>query len=78
MGVISFTLRPLYTREKSPRYPLERRVGRFQSRSGSGGEEENSQPLPGIEPGGPVHNLQAKFNTNYKDTFSPCGDRGIR
>jgi hypothetical protein len=31
-------------------YPLYRRLGEPQSRSGRGGEEKNSQPLPGIEP----------------------------
>jgi hypothetical protein len=32
--VISFTARPLYLREKSPRYPLDKRLGGPQSRSG--------------------------------------------
>jgi hypothetical protein len=35
--------------EKSPLYPLDRRIGGAQSRSGRGGEEKNSQPLTGIE-----------------------------
>jgi hypothetical protein len=48
--VISFTLRPLYTRGKSPCYPLDKRLGGPQSRAGRGGEEKNSQPLPGLEP----------------------------
>jgi hypothetical protein len=47
---VSFTPRPLYPQGKSPRYPLDRRVGGPQSRSGCGGEENNSQPLPGLEP----------------------------
>jgi len=34
---------------KSPWYPLDRRLGVTQSWSGRGGEEKNSQPLPGIE-----------------------------
>jgi hypothetical protein len=34
---------------KSPWYPLDRRLGEPQSRSGCCGEEENSQHLPGIE-----------------------------
>jgi hypothetical protein len=29
---------------------LDRRLGRPQNRSGRGGEEKNSQPLPGLEP----------------------------
>jgi hypothetical protein len=48
--VASFTPRPLYTQGKSPWYPLDRSLGGPQSRSGRGGEEKNSQPLPGIEP----------------------------
>jgi hypothetical protein len=36
--------------EKSPWYPLDRRLGGSQSRSGRGGEEKNSQPPSGIEP----------------------------
>jgi len=34
----------------NPHYPLDRRLGGPQSRSGRGGEEKKSQPLPGIEP----------------------------
>jgi hypothetical protein len=41
--------RPLYPQGKSPWYPLDRRLGRPQSRSGRGGEEKNFQPPPGIE-----------------------------
>jgi hypothetical protein len=40
----------LYPRGKSPWYLLDRRLGGPQSRSGRGGEEKNSQPLPGLEP----------------------------
>jgi hypothetical protein len=50
MWVVSFTPRPLYPLGKSPWYPLDRRLGGPQSRSGRGGEEKNSQPPPGIEP----------------------------
>jgi len=42
-------LRPLYPQGKSPWYPLDRRLGGTRSRSGRGGEETNSQPLPGPE-----------------------------
>jgi hypothetical protein len=48
--VVSFTSRPLYPQGKSPWYPLDRRLGESQSRSGRGGEEKNSQPPPGIVP----------------------------
>jgi hypothetical protein len=33
-----------------PWYPLDRRLGGTQRRSEHGGEEKNSQPLPGLEP----------------------------
>jgi hypothetical protein len=49
MWLVSFTPRPLYPQGKSPWYPLDRRPGGPQSRSGRGGEEKNSQPQPGIE-----------------------------
>jgi hypothetical protein len=35
---------------KSPWYPLNRRLGGPQIRSGCGDEEKNSQPPPGVEP----------------------------
>jgi hypothetical protein len=37
-------------REKGPCYPLNRRLGGSQSRSGRGTEEKNSQPVTGLEP----------------------------
>jgi hypothetical protein len=37
--VVNFTPRPLYPRGKSPRYPLDRRLGGTQSRSGRFGEQ---------------------------------------
>jgi hypothetical protein len=39
---VSFTPRPLYSRGKSLRYPLDRRLGGPQSRSGPCGEENKS------------------------------------
>jgi hypothetical protein len=35
---------------RSPRHSLDRRLYWPKSRSGRGGEENNSQPLPGLEP----------------------------
>jgi hypothetical protein len=46
--VVNFSPRPLYPQVKSPWYPLDRRLGEPQSLSGRGGEEKNSQPLPGL------------------------------
>jgi hypothetical protein len=37
-SVVSFTPRPIYSRGKSPRYPVDRRLGGPQSRSGRHGE----------------------------------------
>jgi hypothetical protein len=48
--VVSFTPRPLYPQGKSPWYPLYKRLGGPQSRSGRSDEEKNSQLPPGIEP----------------------------
>jgi hypothetical protein len=48
--VVNFTSRPLYPQGKSPWYPLNRRLGGPQSRSGSVDEEKNSQPQSWIEP----------------------------
>jgi hypothetical protein len=47
--VVSFAPWPLYSQGKNPWYLLDRRPGGPQNRSGGGGEEKNSQPLPGIE-----------------------------
>jgi hypothetical protein len=42
--VVSFTPLPLYPRGKSPRYPLDRRLGGPQSRSGRFGKEKILDP----------------------------------
>jgi hypothetical protein len=47
--VVSSTPRRLYPQGKGPCYPLDRRLGGPQSRSGRGSEEKHSQPLPGLE-----------------------------
>jgi hypothetical protein len=39
----------LYPQGKRLCYPLDRKLGRLQSRSGRGGKEKNSQPMPGLE-----------------------------
>jgi hypothetical protein len=49
-GVVSFTHRSLYPHGKSPSYPLDRRLGEFQSRGGHGVKEKNSQRMSGLEP----------------------------
>jgi hypothetical protein len=52
--VDSFRPRPLYPREESRRYPLDSRLGGPQNRSGRGGEEKKSSPLPELNPGRPA------------------------
>jgi hypothetical protein len=60
--VVSFTPRLLYPQGKSLWYPLDRRLGGPQSRSGRGGKEKNSQPVPGFEP--PlIHPVAQRYTT---------------
>jgi hypothetical protein len=47
--VVSFTLRPLYPQGNNSCYPFVRSLDGPQNRSELGGEEKNSQPLPGLE-----------------------------
>jgi hypothetical protein len=47
---VSFTRRLLYPHGKSPWYSIDRRLCEPQSLCGHGGEEKNSQTLPGLEP----------------------------
>jgi hypothetical protein len=49
--VVSYTHRPLYPREKSPRYPVDNRLGGPQIRSGQGGEEKILSPCRELNPG---------------------------
>jgi len=57
--VVRFMTQPLYTQGKSPWYPLDRRLGGPQSRSGRGGEEKNSPPPPGIVPQNSDHPVRS-------------------
>jgi hypothetical protein len=56
--VVRLTHRPLYLQEKSPQYPLDRRLGGPQSRYGRGNEEKNSQPPAGKST---EYNIQANL-----------------
>jgi hypothetical protein len=48
--VVSFTPRSLYSRGKSPWYPLERWLGGAHNQTERGGKDKNSQPLRGLKP----------------------------
>jgi hypothetical protein len=48
--VVSFIPQSLYPQGKSSWYPLDRRLGGPQSRSGDSGEDKNYQPLSGLKP----------------------------
>jgi hypothetical protein len=77
--VVSFTPRQLYPQGKNPWYPLDRRLGGSQNRSGRGGEEKNSQPLPGFEPPDHLARSPALYhwaNSNFKvdDTWRSYRD----
>jgi hypothetical protein len=48
--VVSFTPRPLYSKEKLPLYLLNKRLCGPQNRYGRFGEEKTLSPLPGYEP----------------------------
>jgi hypothetical protein len=50
---------------KDPRYPLDRRLGGPQSRSGRGGEEIDFQPPPEIEPWTPIVQPVAQRYTDW-------------
>jgi hypothetical protein len=52
--VVSFTPRPLYPQGKRPRYPLDKRLGGPQYRSGRRGKEK-ILPLLGLEKYGPIY-----------------------
>jgi hypothetical protein len=59
--VVSFTLLPLYPRERDPD---THRIGGWvgpQNRSEHGGEEKNFQPFPGLEP--PINQFVAQRYT---------------
>jgi hypothetical protein len=48
--VVSYIPRPLYPEGNNLWYPLDRKLGGSQSRSGNNSEGKNSQHLPGLEP----------------------------
>jgi hypothetical protein len=65
--VVSFTPQPLYPRGKSPWYPLDRRLGGPQSRSGRGGEEKNSHSRRESNPRTPIVQPVAQRYTDWAE-----------
>jgi hypothetical protein len=79
--LVSFTPRALYSRGKSPLYPLYRRLGGPQSRSGHCGVEKNLLQLPGIEPCRPVRSpslYQCSYPGSLKNLYRICKSRYVR
>jgi hypothetical protein len=72
--VASFTPWSLVSWGKSPRYPLDRRLGGPQSRSGRG-DEKNSQSLPGIEPLNP--DRPTRSQSLYRATLAVFKTYGV-
>jgi hypothetical protein len=71
--VVSFMLRPLYPQGlESPWYPLDRKLGVPQSRSGRVGEEKNSQPRRESNPRTPVFQPVTQSYTDWAITAPPC------
>jgi hypothetical protein len=60
-------IRPLYPQGKIPQYPLDKRLGGSQGRSGHGGDEKNSQPRRESNPDHPI----------VQPVASPYTDRAI-
>jgi hypothetical protein len=67
--VVSFTSRPLYPREKSPKYPLDRRLGGLQSWSGRRGEEKILDPYRDSKSDPSVAQPVASRNTDCTINF---------
>jgi hypothetical protein len=74
--VVSFTPRPLYSREKSPRYILGRRLGEPQSSSGCYGEEKNLVPRRKSNAGRPARSLSL-YQQSYSNSHS-CVYTGLK
>jgi hypothetical protein len=70
--VVNFTPWPLYPREKSPRYPLDRRLGGPQSRSGRFGEVKI------IDPTGTRTPTPQSSNSRYTDCAIPAPWRSLK
>jgi hypothetical protein len=62
----------LHPREKDPRYPLDRRLGGPQSRSGRRGLKKNPLPLSGIEPRSPDRpaRSQTLYCLSYRGSYT--------
>jgi hypothetical protein len=66
--VFSFTPPPLYSQGKSPRYPLDKRLGGLQSRSGHCDEQKNSSPRRESKPDRPARS-QSLYRLSYHGSW---------
>jgi hypothetical protein len=73
--VVSFTHRPLYSRGKWPKYPLDRRLDGPRSWSGYYGEKKNILPPSGIEPWPSTVSIPTALS--FKIRFTPLCTLGI-
>jgi hypothetical protein len=76
--VVSFTPWAIYPQGKDTRYPLHTSLDGPQSRSGHGGEEKTSHPLPGIEPYNrdrPARSLVAIYRLSYHASLEEIQSR---
>jgi len=62
----SFTPRTLYPQGKNPLYPLDRRLGGPQSRSGSG-DEDKKFPVPALFEATSILHLKFLIETNFAE-----------
>jgi hypothetical protein len=62
---------------KKPLFTLDRKLDGPQNQSGRGGEEKNSQPLPGLEP--PIIQAVAqRYTTELSQFLHVCGKPGMK
>jgi hypothetical protein len=74
-SVVSFTYRPLYPRDKSSLYPLERKLGELQNQSRHCGEDKISCPCQEPNPSCPAHSLSL-HQLNYSGSVKEVGHIG--
>jgi hypothetical protein len=72
--VVNFTPRPLYPRRKNPQFPMVRKLGRIQKRSGRRGVDSKSDPSAFLHVDGVAHSNTNDClipNPNHTTVISP-------